>query len=128
MTQAVSSYLEMCRFLQLENAYENVETLPLVEQYTDNEDATALLSAAVEAPFPKAGVSASVSSDPVAAQRETSERVVFTEEGDPGQCLKLIASGEIDDYLLEALGRVDSWGFPRLSKSDSRLSFGGSHG
>ena len=32
-----------------------------------------------------------------------SERVAFTEEGQPGQYLKLIASGEIDDTLLEAL-------------------------
>lgn len=31
------------------------------------------------------------------------ERVAFTEEGTPGQYLKLIASGEIDDTLLEAL-------------------------
>ena len=32
-----------------------------------------------------------------------SERVAFTEEGQPGQYLKLIASGEVDDTLLEAL-------------------------
>lgn len=31
------------------------------------------------------------------------ERVVFTEEGQPRQYLKLIASGELDDGLLEAL-------------------------
>jgi len=31
------------------------------------------------------------------------ERVVFTEEGQPKQYLKLIASGPIDDGLLEAL-------------------------
>lgn len=31
------------------------------------------------------------------------ERVVFIEEGRPGQYLKLIASGEVDDGLLEAL-------------------------
>lgn len=31
------------------------------------------------------------------------ERVAFTEEGQPGQYLKLIASGEFDDTLLEAL-------------------------
>jgi hypothetical protein len=31
------------------------------------------------------------------------ERVAFTEEGQPGQYLKLIASGEVDDGLLEAL-------------------------
>jgi hypothetical protein len=31
------------------------------------------------------------------------ERVVFTEEGKPGQLLKLVASGEVDDVLLEAL-------------------------
>jgi hypothetical protein len=31
------------------------------------------------------------------------ERIVFTEEGRPNQYLKLIASGEVDDGLLEAL-------------------------
>ncbi|MFZ5784186.1 MAG: hypothetical protein ACOY4R_28660 [Pseudomonadota bacterium] len=31
------------------------------------------------------------------------ERVVFTEEGKPSQCLKLIASGDVYDGLLEAL-------------------------
>jgi hypothetical protein len=31
------------------------------------------------------------------------ERIVFTEEGKPSQYLKLIASGEVDDGLLEAL-------------------------
>ena len=32
-----------------------------------------------------------------------SERIVFTEEGSPNQYLKLVASGEVDDGLLEAL-------------------------
>ena len=31
------------------------------------------------------------------------ERVVFTEEGTPPNYLKLVASGEIDDSMLEAL-------------------------
>ena len=31
------------------------------------------------------------------------ERIVFTEEGQPNQYLKLVASGAIDDGLLEAL-------------------------
>ena len=31
------------------------------------------------------------------------ERVAFTEEGQPGQYLKLIASGDVDDSMLEAL-------------------------
>lgn len=31
------------------------------------------------------------------------ERVVFTEEGGPSQYLKLIASGEVDEVLLDAL-------------------------
>ena len=31
------------------------------------------------------------------------ERVAFTEEGQPGQYLKLIASGDVDDTMLEAL-------------------------
>ncbi|HTT82977.1 MAG TPA: hypothetical protein VMF67_05825 [Rhizomicrobium sp.] len=31
------------------------------------------------------------------------ERVAFTEEGRPGQCLELVASGDVDDTMLEAL-------------------------
>ncbi len=31
------------------------------------------------------------------------ERIAFTEEGQPGQYLKLVAAGEVDDTLLEAL-------------------------
>jgi hypothetical protein len=31
------------------------------------------------------------------------ERVVFTEEGQPSQYLKVIASGELDDFRLEEL-------------------------
>lgn len=31
------------------------------------------------------------------------ERIVFTEESDPNQYLKLVARGELDEYLLEAL-------------------------
>jgi hypothetical protein len=31
------------------------------------------------------------------------ERIVFTEEGNPNQYLKLVASGDVDDTLLEAL-------------------------
>ena len=31
------------------------------------------------------------------------ERVAFTEESQPGQYLKLIASGDVDDFMLEAL-------------------------
>jgi hypothetical protein len=31
------------------------------------------------------------------------ERVVFTEEGSPPNYLKLVASGDIDDVMLEAL-------------------------
>ncbi len=31
------------------------------------------------------------------------ERIAFTEEGQPGQYLKLIASGDVDDTMLEKL-------------------------
>lgn len=32
-----------------------------------------------------------------------SERIAFTEEAQPGQYLKLVASGPLDDSMLEAL-------------------------
>jgi hypothetical protein len=32
-----------------------------------------------------------------------SERVVFVEEGEPNQYLKVVASGELDEIMLDAL-------------------------
>ena len=46
------------------------------------------------------------------------ERIVFVEEGEKGQYLRLSASGEITDYLLEALEDYVKRQRKRLSKAD----------
>ena len=48
------------------------------------------------------------------------ERVVFVEEGAPGSYLKLIASGEYDDFLLEALEDFVSRQRRRLQARDDK--------
>jgi hypothetical protein len=50
------------------------------------------------------------------------ERVVFTEEGQPSQYLKLIASGDVDDFLLEALEDFVKRQRRRLKSSGSTTS------
>jgi hypothetical protein len=47
------------------------------------------------------------------------ERVVFTEENNPQQYLKLVASGEVDDTLLEALGDYVKRQRKRLKKDEA---------
>jgi hypothetical protein len=56
---------------------------------------------------PKSGLILSKTPPAAASQGKVKvmdgERVAFTEEGQPGQYLKLIASGDVDDSMLEAL-------------------------
>jgi len=49
----------------------------------------------------------------------TGERVVFTEENNPQQYLKLLASGEVDDSLLEALEDYVKRQRKRLAKGEA---------
>lgn len=101
---AVSSYLETCRFLQLEKAYD-VEEAPA-------DGVSIVATAGYEAP-----VSESVGHMPAlparivragdggtgVASAVTSERIVLAEESEPGRYIRLIASGELDEGLIEAL-------------------------
>jgi hypothetical protein len=48
-----------------------------------------------------------------------SERVVFTEETDPQNDVKLVASGAVDDNLLEALEDYVKRQRKRLKKDES---------
>lgn len=41
--------------------------------------------------------------NPLDEREVDGERVVYREEGEPGQYLKLVASGDLDDFLLEAV-------------------------
>ncbi|MER8485980.1 hypothetical protein [Mesorhizobium sp. M1322] len=96
----IKAYTETSAFLRQENAYESYDS-PLENTVESNGDAngdadmTEYMSAGVQ---PAARQSA-VQTVAVAPN----ERVVFTEEGSPGQSLRLVATGEVDDYLLEAL-------------------------
>jgi hypothetical protein len=54
---------------------------------------------------------------PMAASQ--GERIVFVEEGELGQYLRLVASGEINDYLLEALEDYVKRQRRRVSRVDS---------
>lgn len=53
------------------------------------------------------------------------ERIAFIEEGTPGQYLKLIASGEVDDGLLEALEDFVKRQRKRLKAATESKSGGG---
>ena len=48
------------------------------------------------------------------------ERVVFTEESDPHQYVKLVAAGEIDDILLDAIANFVSRQRRRLQRSEHK--------
>jgi len=70
---------------------------------TDTDTATDAPSPAPNKPVSATATNESNTSNQQGIAVMTGERVAFTEEGQPGQYLKLIASGEVDDGLLEAL-------------------------
>jgi hypothetical protein len=78
------------------------DSMPVIEDQEDEADDQ------FEAPSGRSGRDADSKRDlpPTPKGRVTvmeGERVAFIEEGQPGQYLKLIASGDVDDTLLEAL-------------------------
>ncbi|MBZ9724264.1 hypothetical protein LB554_09920 [Mesorhizobium sp. CO1-1-11] len=96
----IKAYTETSAFLRQENAYESYDSAPAntVESHGEangGSDMTEYMSAGVQ-PTARAPAAQTVVAAP-------NERVVFTEEGSPGQSLRLVATGEVDDYLLEAL-------------------------
>lgn len=101
ITPAVTSFLETYRFLQQEGASESLDAaegtdlaLPSTETLEGDEMIEAQQQPTREiAQRPASG----------AIAQGPNERVVYVEEGGPGQYLKLVASGEVDDYLLEAI-------------------------
>lgn len=102
ITPAVMSFLETYRFLQQEGASESLNAevgTDLVlssadvlegDDMTESQQQPVGREMAVRQPFGTIAMGAN-------------ERVVYVEEGGPGQYLKLVASGEVDDYLLEAI-------------------------
>lgn len=122
---AVNAYLETCRFLQQENAYESYDaggdadigsspsigeraetSMKQLSPHVMNEDA---------ASKPWGG---HLGGDGEKLEAEN-ERIVYREEGSPGQYLKLVASGPLDDYLLEAIEDFVKRQRKRLEKTSS---------
>jgi len=95
----IRAYTETCDFLKQENAYESygISAVSASESSPNDEDEGPMNTYAPQQPVPVA--SRKIPAD----QFSEYERVVFVEEGAPGQTLKLLASGDLDDYLLEAL-------------------------
>lgn len=102
---AISSYLETCHFLQQENAYESHgDPLPAPvdsSQIEDDDEDDAMQTNVDTRGSTKLGLRDDSTAKGEAPQ--AGERVVFREEGAPGQYLKLSAMGEVSDDMLEAL-------------------------
>jgi len=120
---AVSSFLETCNILQQENAYESYEgeAASVVDSPPMSKQAEGVMMSTPrkgvgERPTPDASVARGLN---VQIGATSGERTVFVEEGEPGQHLRLVASGEITDYLLEALEDYVRRQRKRLTKADA---------
>lgn len=120
---AMTSYLETCRYLQNENAYEShgapppppidsdeIEELDGAEDMEAESDRDQRHAPPRREPMPTARRSSGVD--------EITERTVFTEEGGLGQYIVLKASGEVTDDMLEALEDYVKRQRKRLSRAD----------
>ncbi|MDF1600529.1 hypothetical protein PZ895_12240 [Mesorhizobium sp. YIM 152430] len=106
---ASRAYSETCQFLQQENAYESYDSpFPSALESSppdQREKGYGVMDhmqpmSAGEAP-PSRRVPPNLLM--IDAEANEQERTVYCEEGAPGQYLKLVASGDLDDYLLEAI-------------------------
>lgn len=96
----IKAFTETAAYLRQENASESYDSPPGDAVESDSEangaaDMSEIMSAGMQ-PMARPQTVQAVVVGP-------NERIVFTEEGSPGQALRLIATGEVDDYLLEAL-------------------------
>lgn len=101
ITPAVTSFLETYRFLQQEGAGESLDS-------TGDADLTSSSTGVLEGDDmieTQQPAGREVAQPPASRTipQGQNERVVYVEEGGPGQYLKLVASGDVDDYLLEAI-------------------------
>lgn len=98
---AMSSYLDTCRYLQQESAFEShgapppppIDSGEFDEPEEDGEMEAAPIERSSEKPAAKR----------VDRGTGPDERTVFTEEGAPGQYITLRVAGEVTDNMLEAL-------------------------
>ena len=105
---ASRAYTETCRLLKELGAYESHGEAQSGPPESTPEDVGAKGFGVMDSMEPmSAGVQsrAVAYSEMVDASGETlhRERTVYREEGAPGQYLRLVASGDLDDYLLEAI-------------------------
>lgn len=117
VTPAVTSYLETCRFLQIENAFElNSIVVKVGNEVGPNERIEASVSD-VDTTMETGSAGPEASPSGVIKETSPSERVIFTEESEPGCYLKLSAKGNVDEFLLEALEDFVKRQRKRLSKT-----------
>lgn len=103
ISPAVTSFIETCRFLEQERAYESQSGArrPGLESPLNTQQAeTSMPTIEREQSAPDASIARGVNASRAVI---SGERVVFSEEGDRGQYLQLLASGEITDDMLEAV-------------------------
>lgn len=92
--QLVAEFKETAAFAEL------YEPANMVDKLDENDGKKASVA---DAQLPPSGSRTPPASTGSQVKAMPGERIVFTEEGQPGQHLKLVASGEVDDVLLEAL-------------------------
>jgi hypothetical protein len=102
---AMKAYYETYDLLRLEGATESHrQSAPAVGESIPSEAVEHVQGAKAPIPVPAPSVVAAAPSlGPEVSRMSGTERVVFVEEGGPAQYLKLVASGELDAGMLEAL-------------------------
>lgn len=108
---AVMSFIETYRFLQQEGVGSGFDAeleTSLDDDQDSQEVAENMPTAVAESPMRIATPQPNLAPN---------ERIVYVEEGGPGQYLKLVASGDVDDYLLEAIEDFVKRQRKRLSRS-----------
>jgi hypothetical protein len=100
----MKAYYETYDFLRLEGATESHrQPAPIVRESVPAEAVEHPLGANASAPPAPSVAAAAPPLGPEVHKMGGTERVVFVEEGGPSQYLKLVASGELDAGMLEAL-------------------------
>lgn len=134
----ITAYTKTCAFLERENATESggMGSQEVEESVSHSEqDEVSMTPAQKEVSAIIGGGTVPVSKVPINPQfaggspewvEMEGERVVYREEGEPGQYLKLVASGDLDDYLLEAIEDFVKRQRKRLQKAEGKTSQVGS--
>ena len=104
VSPTINSYLETYRFLQQENALNGIKIADdepkEINEFINEDNASAPILPSVR---PMVSTNIPSRQEFFGEKNTENERIVFTEETSPTQSLKLIARGEIDLSLLEAL-------------------------